>query len=239
MKFTRLQMILMASGIVTVLPAIWILITSRPADLVEKPVPIIERISANYTYTPVVKKEAVKDLFGNTVTSFSSSGRIRVNLNSSNIDELMRLPGVGPATALRILEYRYTNGPFLRVSDLDNIKGIGSKTIARLSDQVYLGQPDPLDSGTIKKLKNAADDGKKSENSVTMISGPCGPGRININTATEEELQALPRIGPKIAWRIVDDRAANGPFRDAADIMRVKGIGPKTLERMIDRICAE
>jgi competence ComEA-like helix-hairpin-helix protein len=239
MKFTRLQMILMASGIVTVLPALWIFITGRPADLVETPVPVIERISADYTYTPIVKTEAVKDMFGNTVTSFSSSGRIRVNLNTSNIDELIRLPGVGPVTALRILEYRYVHGPFLRVSDLDNIKGIGPKTIARLSDQAYLGQPDPLDGDTIENLKKAADDGKKSENSVTIISGPCGPGRININTATEKELQALPRIGPKIARRIVDDRTANGPFRDAADIMRVKGIGPKTLERMIDRICAE
>jgi len=53
-------------------------------------------------------------------------------------------------------------------------------------------------------------------------------GKININTATVEELAALKRIGPKYAQRIVDYRKANGLFAKAEDIMKVRGIGPKT-----------
>jgi competence protein ComEA len=54
--------------------------------------------------------------------------------------------------------------------------------------------------------------------------------KININTATVEELVNLKRIGPKYAERIVQYRETNGPFVKVEDITKVKGIGPKTLE---------
>ncbi len=63
--------------------------------------------------------------------------------------------------------------------------------------------------------------------------------KININTATVEELVNLKRIGPKYAERIVQYRDANGPFVKVEDIMMVKGIGPKTLEVNKDMIIVE
>lgn len=51
---------------------------------------------------------------------------------------------------------------------------------------------------------------------------------IDINRAGAEELQRLPRIGPKIALRIVEYRNKNGNFRRPEDLLKVKGIGPKT-----------
>lgn len=63
--------------------------------------------------------------------------------------------------------------------------------------------------------------------------------KININTATVEELVNLKRIGPKYAERIVQYRDANGPFVKVEDIMMVKGIGPKTLEVNKDVIIVE
>ena len=65
--------------------------------------------------------------------------------------------------------------------------------------------------------------------------GAC-PGKININTASSEELTSLKRIGPKYAQRIVDYRINVGPFEKARDIMKVKGIGPKTFEANKDVI---
>lgn len=56
--------------------------------------------------------------------------------------------------------------------------------------------------------------------------------RININTASEAELQLLPGIGPALAARIVEDRARRGPFKSVADLDRVKGIGPETLRKL-------
>ena len=52
---------------------------------------------------------------------------------------------------------------------------------------------------------------------------------INLNTATAAELQRLPRIGPKLAARILAHRDAHGPFRRVEDLVQVRGIGKKTL----------
>ena len=55
---------------------------------------------------------------------------------------------------------------------------------------------------------------------------------INVNTAPAAELVALPGIGPKKAEAIVQYREANGPFKTVDDLVQVKGIGPKTLEKL-------
>ena len=59
---------------------------------------------------------------------------------------------------------------------------------------------------------------------------------IDINTATAEQLQTLPGIGPVLAQRIIGYRAENGPFRTAGDLMNVEGIGTGTLEEILDLI---
>lgn len=59
-----------------------------------------------------------------------------------------------------------------------------------------------------------------------------GPVRMNVNTASEQLLQRLPGIGPKMAARILEYRAAHGDFLRPRDVIRVKGIGPKTFEKL-------
>jgi competence protein ComEA len=60
--------------------------------------------------------------------------------------------------------------------------------------------------------------------------------RININTATAQELDDLPGVGPKTAEAIIQHRQEHGPFLRPEDIMDVRGIGPKKFEKMKDRI---
>jgi competence protein ComEA len=55
---------------------------------------------------------------------------------------------------------------------------------------------------------------------------------VDINTANQAELESLPRIGPVLAARILEYRDQNGPFKRIEDLVRVKGIGDKTLERL-------
>jgi competence protein ComEA len=63
--------------------------------------------------------------------------------------------------------------------------------------------------------------------------------QVNINTATEEELQRLEGIGPVLAERIVAYREAHGPFTSAEDLLAVEGIGESTLEGVRDIITTE
>lgn len=57
-------------------------------------------------------------------------------------------------------------------------------------------------------------------------------GKLNLNTATEEQLQLLPTVGPAKAERIVAWRKKNGGFKRPADLRKVKGFGYKTLKRL-------
>ncbi len=68
-------------------------------------------------------------------------------------------------------------------------------------------------------------------------SAPDSPTeKININTASVEELDKLPGIGPSIGKAIVDYRTKNGPFKQIADINAVKGIGDALFEKIKDQI---
>jgi competence protein ComEA len=74
----------------------------------------------------------------------------------------------------------------------------------------------------------------------TKLSAPSSPeadalrdGRpLAINRARAEELELLPGVGPSLAKRIVEAREKGGPFRAAADLARVKGIGKRTQEKL-------
>lgn len=71
--------------------------------------------------------------------------------------------------------------------------------------------------------------------------GQAGPGtdaggKVNINTATSEELQTLNGVGPATAEKILDYRAANGAFKTIEDLKNVSGIGDKTFEKLKEHI---
>jgi len=66
--------------------------------------------------------------------------------------------------------------------------------------------------------------------------GDLPAAKVNINTAAADELDTLPGIGAEMARRILDYRAANGPFKSIEDIQRVTGIGDATYQKLKDRI---
>lgn len=65
-------------------------------------------------------------------------GKGTVNINSAGLDEFQRLPGIGPAYAQRIVDYRTEHGRFTSVEQLDNVTGIGPKTLEKLRPFVAL-----------------------------------------------------------------------------------------------------
>lgn len=75
-----------------------------------------------------------------------------------------------------------------------------------------------------------------SEGRVAGESSERNIGVINLNTASAQELDSLPGIGPTYAQRIIEYRQANGGFKSIEEIQNVKGIGPKTFEKFKDQI---
>ncbi|MDX1991145.1 MAG: helix-hairpin-helix domain-containing protein [bacterium] len=66
--------------------------------------------------------------------------------------------------------------------------------------------------------------------SVEALPTASTSGLVNVNTATLEELDTLPGVGPALAQAVIDYREANGPFADLAGLDEVSGIGPALLE---------
>ena len=84
-----------------------------------------------------------------------------------------------------------------------------------------------------RKIQPAGSDHPIEEEQMSLLE------KINLNRATAAELQTLPRIGPKIAERIVAFREKNGPFRSVRDLEMVPGIGRKTLEQIVPFVTVE
>ena len=70
-------------------------------------------------------------------------------------------------------------------------------------------------------------------------AGNAPSGVVNINTADASQLSLLPRIGEKVAQRIIEYRTEHGPFKKATDLMQVKGIGAKTFDGLSSYVAVE
>lgn len=72
--------------------------------------------------------------------------------------------------------------------------------------------------------------------STVSEAEPISETKINLNTATKEELKSLYRIGDVLAQRILDYRETNGKFSSVEELLNVSGIGEKILEAIRDRV---
>lgn len=96
-------------------------------------------------------------------------------------------------------------------------------------------EPIGLRSGDSNSQRIAASPQSSNSPAAAVVTG----SKININTATGPQLELLPGIGPATAKRIIDHRTAKGPFRTAKDLDDIKGIGEKTVARILPYITFE
>jgi len=164
-----------------------------------------------------------------------------IDLNRATAEDLDAIPGLGPALAKRIVDYRQAHGPFKKIEDLRGVSGVGPQNLEKLKPYLGLGSPEAMAPPDWKAPMTAAESvsgyhidsqegqlpGSKSD------IGPKTPGRvIDPNLASKEDLETLPGIGPVLAQRIIDYRRAHGPYKKIDDLRKVSGIGRRKLEKM-------
>ncbi|MBA7483424.1 Photosystem II 12 kDa extrinsic protein [subsurface metagenome] len=132
----------------------------------------------------------------------------KININTATQAQLETLPRIGPVTAQAII----ANRPFASIEEITKVPRIGPKTYENLKNLITVG-------GAAAPAPTAA---------PTPTAPAAVTGKINVNTATQAQLETLPRIGPVTAQAIMAGR----PYSSIEDLDRVPRIGPKTLENL-------
>jgi competence protein ComEA len=165
------------------------------------------------------------------------------DLNTADQKELAQVPGVGPKMAEAIVDHRRAHGPFKSVDELRSVRGVGPITFEKVRNQFRIGalpqappaetppSPQPQAQPVPALVPVSAPAPAPRQASAGSKKLQAGEPPINVNTATADELQRLPGVGPVMASAIIAARAA-APFASVDDLRKVKGIGPKTLEKL-------
>lgn len=158
-----------------------------------------------------------------------------IDLNTADQPEIAQVPGVGPKLAEAILDHRRLHGPFKSVDELKNVRGVGPVTFERIRGQFRVGalprslmaEPPPSPNPQTQGPAPVA----PPRSAAAMKKIQPGEPPINVNTASADELMRLPAVGPVMAQNIIATRTA-APFQSVEDLRKVKGIGPKTLDKL-------
>ena len=161
-----------------------------------------------------VKDETVK------TDATETAEKTLINVNKADLKTLITLPGIGEATAQKIIDGR----PYKTLDDLGKVKGISEAKLKGLKDLVSF--EDKVKDKTTRTT--TADKTKTTDKAEEMTL-------INVNKADLKTLETLPGISAVLAQRIIDGR----PYKTLDDLGKVKGIGEARLKGIKDQVIFE
>jgi len=181
----------------------------------------------------------------------ASAAPEKVDVNTASQQQLEALPGIGPALATKII----ANRPYSSINDLSRA-GVPESTIEKIKPQAKAGRvkssekppaadtskessKSPATAKTPKAEKSSSSATSKSSKSSTSstsstaAASKASAGTVDLNTASMEQLEALPGVGKATATKIVDGR----PYSSVDDLSRV-GVSQKTIDKIRGSVVA-
>ena len=155
-----------------------------------------------------------------------------VDVNGAPAEEIARLPRIGMSLAKHIVADRTAHGLFRGLTDLDRVPGVGSALLAELKGRVSFG-------GVNTEVPTPSDDANLSTSGGYASSTEGGArGPIDLNTASEADLLALPGIGQARARAILAYRREKGSFAAVSDLGKISGFGRSLVARLTPLLMA-
>ena len=144
--------------------------------------------------------------------------------NRATADQLDRLPGVGPGTAIAIVEHRKEGGVYASPEALLDVRGVGPGTLAKMRPHLVFA--------AARAASRPAREDRTRRGAGAPAVARASTRRVDLNRADASELEVLPGVGPALARRILAERTRRGRFRTVDDLAEVRGIGSATVERL-------
>ncbi|MBQ8298214.1 MAG: ComEA family DNA-binding protein [Ruminococcus sp.] len=183
-----------------------------------------------------------------------------ININTADAAELMKLDGIGEATAANIVAYREQYGDFRNIEELVEVEGIGEKKLEAIRDSIYVENPTYDTESEQTEIIDEPQYSEEQEDIAEEIYEPEYPEEteppvyeeptepvpeteppltletaapININTAGIEELMLLPHVTEEIAQDIIDLREAIHGYSHIYELLYIE----KLEQKQVAEIC--
>lgn len=155
---------------------------------------------------------------------------IYININTADIDELMKINGIGEVTAAEIISYREQNGDFRNIEEIMNVYGIGEAIFGHISGYIYVENPvyDIEEKSTENITEPETFQETETEPEITLED----VAPININTAGIELLVLLPHVNEQIAQDIITLREQLHGFSDVYELLYIENLDQKQVAEM-------
>jgi competence protein ComEA len=166
-------------------------------------------------------------------SSLAAAPKSQVDINTASQAELEAVKGVGPATAKKII----ANRPYKSLDDLSKAGLSGKKIDSFRSSLTVGGSAAPAAPSSAKEEKTTKETRKRGEalpgtKAGAKVMEPGSAAPVDLNTADQKTLEALPGVGPSTAKKIIAAR----PFTSVEDLSKVKGLSKAKIEALKDKV---
>ena len=240
-EFNKKQKIIMAIiGSMIIIAFLYYIYTKEDDMVISTEENIIENTVGNLEENEETTKENTDKIIVHVSGAVNKEGIVELEENSRISDAINKAEGLKENADTKNINLAFKLEDGMKIY-IPTIEETAKETAKENEQNANYHENDNLSQNMIDETSKyiTSSSGADQEEQTNGNSEPKKNEKININTATQTELETLPGIGPSTSLKIVNYRKENGKFKNIEDIKEVSGIGDAKYENIKDLICVE